>query len=142
MDLDSFTLDGGYIIMNNTWNRQATTGPHKQRIFLKDVNGKTTFGWNWQWGPSTNVVSYPEVLYGDSPWDTYARSAPGIPFLAGAKEVTVDFAVDLEATGIWEAAFYLRTESLSLRGRYSFLYAFEAFNTSPAAFLLPPSSLI
>jgi hypothetical protein len=105
MDFDSFSLDGGYIIMNNTWNRQATTGPHKQRIFLKESGGKAAFGWNWQWGQSTNVVSYPEVLYGDSPWDTNVRSAPGMPFLVGTKEVTIDFAVDLEAKGIYNMAF-------------------------------------
>lgn len=104
-DYATISVDGGYIVINNVWNKGATTGRYRQRIFTKDLNGKTAFGWDWKWGSSYTVVSYPEVLCGDTPWDTTYQSNGGLPFLAGSKDVTVNYNVDLDGTGIFNMAF-------------------------------------
>jgi hypothetical protein len=62
-------------------------------------------GWDWHWGASNSVVAYPEVFYGDTPWDSAQASVPGLPFLAGSKNVSINFNVNLRATGIYNMAF-------------------------------------
>lgn len=104
-DYATISIDGGYIVINNVWNKRATNGRYMQRIFTKEIEGEIAFGWDWKWGSSHTVVAYPEVLCGDTPWDTVHQTRNGLPFLAGTREVVVEYNVDLEGTGIFNMAF-------------------------------------
>ena len=105
-DFASLSLGSGYLLSNNTWNREAAHGPHEQAIFTKSESGRSAFGWQWRWPSSDGVVAYPEVMYGDSPWEAKRRSqAENLPLLVGSRGITVDYDISFEATGICNMAF-------------------------------------
>jgi Glycosyl hydrolase family 12. len=98
-----------YSILNNVWNKvHAAPGPYEEKIFLKNDNGQVTFGWKWQWPMSKDVVAYPEIIYGIKPWDMGRNSytAEGIlPFIAGTKNVTANFNIHFQNSGVCDMAF-------------------------------------
>lgn len=104
-DWASLQIAPGYVLVNNVWNKDAADGPYKQSIFLES-GPNPAFGWTWQW-PSAHgpVVSYPEVIYADKPWDAPRPPMPGFPFKAGTKRMVVDYDISLEATGVYDLAF-------------------------------------
>lgn len=104
-DFASTVIDGRYRLFNNTWNRGASSGRHRQKIFVKDDQGKTVFGWAWKWKDSSAVATYPEIQVGASPWNGEAGPGSGFPFRAGAKNLVVDYDVALEASGSYNLAF-------------------------------------
>ncbi len=111
-DWASVTLDGGYFLYNNVWNKDAAHGPHQQSIFWGAVAEKPAFGWQWHWPSSDGVVAYPEVIYGDSPWDQKPRrAAPLLPLRLGSRRLTVDYDISVEASGICNTAFEFWTVS-------------------------------
>jgi len=102
----STTVGGRYRIFNNGWNAKANTGPHRQKVFVKEVNGKPIFGWVWKWfGGGTDVASYPEIQVGNSPWVGEVAPDSGFPFRVGSKKVVVDFDVSMHASGSYDLAF-------------------------------------
>jgi len=104
-DFDSTVVNGRYRLFNNAWNRGATTGRYRQKIFVNDDNGKTLFGWAWKWRDSSGVASYPEIQVGQSPWNGEAAPDSGFPFKVGTKKVIVNYDIALEATGSYNLAF-------------------------------------
>jgi hypothetical protein len=104
-DFDATVVNGRFRLFNNVWNRGATTGRHRQEIFVKDDNGKTLFGWAWKWRDSMGVATYPEVQVGQSPWNGEAAPDSGFPFQAGTKKLVVNYDIALEATGSYNLAF-------------------------------------
>src|SRR5512138_3714132 len=104
-DFATTVVDGRYRINNNTWNKGATTGRHRQKIFVNDDQGKPVFGWAWKWRDSSGVATYPEVQVGVSPWNGEAGKDSGFPFLAGSKKLTVDYDITLNAAGSYNLAF-------------------------------------
>jgi hypothetical protein len=104
-DFASTVINGRFRILNNTWNKGATTGRHRQKIFVNDDKGKTIFGWAWKWRDSSGVVSYPEVQVGFGPWNGEVAPGSGFPFLAGSKQLTVDYDITLTASGAYNLAF-------------------------------------
>ena len=100
-------MDGGYVLSNNIWNKGATTGPFTESIYRDVQDGIPVFGWEWQWPSSSNVVSYPEVIYGDKPWGPDLNLVPGFPFLVGSRNITARFDITLEARGFYNMAFEL-----------------------------------
>jgi hypothetical protein len=104
-DFASTVVNGRFRVVNNTWNKGATTGRYRQKIFVNDDGGKTIFGWAWKWRDSTGVATYPEVQVGYSPWGGEAAPDSGFPFLAGTKQVTVDYDITLTAGGAYNLAF-------------------------------------
>jgi Glycosyl hydrolase family 12 len=105
-DFASLSLDGGYLLSNNAWNRDAAHGPHQQAIFRREIEGKTVFGWQWRWPSSDGVVAYPEVIYGDSPWDRKPRKqAADLPLRVGSRSIIADYEISFEASGICNLAF-------------------------------------
>src|ERR1035437_2342295 len=66
-DYASTIVGGRYRLLNNVWNKGATTGRYRQKIFVNDDNGKPVFGWAWKWRDSSGVVAYPEIQTGHSP---------------------------------------------------------------------------
>jgi hypothetical protein len=104
-DFASTVVNGRYRLLNNVWNKGATTGRYRQKIFVNDDRGKTIFGWTWKWRESGGVVSYPEVYVGKSPWNSEATLDPGFPFQAGTKKLIASYDIALEATGMYNLAF-------------------------------------
>jgi hypothetical protein len=104
-DFASTVVGNRYRVFNNSWNRGATTGRHRQKIFVNDDNGKPVFGWAWKWRDSSGVATYPEVQVGVSPWNGEAGPDSGFPFRAGTKKLTVNYDVTLEASGSYNMAF-------------------------------------
>jgi hypothetical protein len=86
-DYASTIVDGRYRLFNNVWNKGATTGHYRQKIFVNDENGKAVFGWAWKWRDSSAVVTYPEIQVGQSPWASEASPDEGFPFQTGAKKL-------------------------------------------------------
>lgn len=106
-DYALIVLNGGYVLSNNVWNKGATSGPYEQAVFEETVKGKPAFGWQWRWPSSTNVVSYPEVIYGDKPWDKPMGLVAEFPFKAGSKSITTEFDITIGASGVYNLAFEL-----------------------------------
>ena len=104
-DFASVVVGNRYRVFNNTWNKGASSGRHRQKIFVNDDHGKPVFGWVWKWHSSTGVATYPEVQAGVSPWNGEAGPDSGFPFRAGTKKLVVSYDVDLQATGAYNLAF-------------------------------------
>jgi hypothetical protein len=94
-----------YRLVNNVWNKGATTGRYRQKIFVNDDNGKPVFGWVWKWRDSSGVATYPEVQVGVSPWNGEAAPDSGFPFQAGTKKLVANYDIDLRASGAYNLAF-------------------------------------
>jgi hypothetical protein len=104
----AMTVGDRYRIFNNGWNIKANTGPHRQKVFVKEANGKFIFGWAWKWfggGTGTEVASYPEIQVGHSPWVGEVSPDSGFPFRVGSKKVVVDFDISMRASGSYNLAF-------------------------------------
>jgi hypothetical protein len=104
-------VDGRYRLFNNVWNKGATSGRYRQKIFLKEENGKSVFGWIWKWRESDTVVSYPEILAGHSPWQGEIIPNSGFPFQVGTKRLVANYDVTVNATGSYNLAFEFWTVS-------------------------------
>jgi hypothetical protein len=102
-------LSGGrYRVLNNVWNKNAATGPRVQRVFLESLDGSEGFGWQWNWtNRSHMVVAYPEVVYGDKPWDEPSGVVSPFPVRAGGARITADFHAAVRTTGVCNMAFSL-----------------------------------
>jgi hypothetical protein len=102
----STVVGNRYRILNNPWNAKASTGPYRQKIYVKELNGKPIFGWAWRWWDSKGaVVSYPEIQIGDSPWTGPVSADSGFPFRIGSKSLKVDYDIDMHASGQYNLAF-------------------------------------
>jgi endoglucanase len=110
-DWAGILLDNGCVVSNNVWNKAAAVGDFGQQIFLKEVAGEKLFGWQWIWPSSGSTLAYPEVIYGDKPWDAQTGRIAALPFLAGTKNITVNFDIDLFTTGISKMNFTLMVVS-------------------------------
>lgn len=99
--------DGQCAVVNNTWNKAGAGKGFKQSVFLEDVSGKQTIGWRWRapWHFPPHVVSQPEIICGNKPWDPKTRPDAGFPFRAGTKRITADFDVSLRARGVYNMSF-------------------------------------
>ena len=104
-DFTTTIVDGRFRLFSNPWNRGATTGHHRQKIFVNDDKGKTIFGWVWKWRDSSGVATYPEVQVGVSPWNGEAAPNSGFPFLAGTKKLVANYDIAMEASGSYNLAF-------------------------------------
>lgn len=104
-DFASTVVNGRYRLFSNTWNKGATNGRHRQKIFVNDDHGRPIFGWVWRWRDSSGVATYPEVQAGYSPWNGEVVPNSGFPFLAGSKQLVVDYDIALEASGSYNLAF-------------------------------------
>jgi Glycosyl hydrolase family 12 len=100
---------GKCAVVNNTWNRAAAGKGFEQSVFLADVSGSQAIGWRWRapWHLLPRVVSLPEIICGNKPWDAKTRPNDGFPFPAGTKRLTAEFEVNLRAQGVYNMAFSL-----------------------------------
>jgi hypothetical protein len=108
----STVIGDRYRIHNNPWNAKASGGSYRQKIYVKELNGKPIFGWAWRWWDSKGaVVSYPEIQVGDSPWTGLVSENSGFPFRIGTKSLKVDYDIDMHASGQYNLAFEFWTIS-------------------------------
>ena len=95
---DTIQLDSEYILINNEWNAAAASPPYSETVFTGDSDGIPFFGWSWSWNNSNRwtVLTYPEVLYGQSPWSPAGfHSAGFIPVTVGGHTVQSSFDISL-----------------------------------------------
>ncbi len=106
-DWATMQYDTDYMLSNNVWNASAAKGDHLQSIFTETLNGSPAFGWTWDWpATDTAVVSYPEVGYGYSPWNSADwAGTPAIPVQIGTKDITANFNITSSHTGSFDLAF-------------------------------------
>ncbi len=99
--------DNGCVLVNNVWNKTAAPKNFEQEIFLADLGGKKVRGWRWRsgWQFPPTVVSQPQLVCGDKPWDKPEHPLPGFPFRAADTNLTVNFRLDMKATGTFNMAF-------------------------------------
>jgi hypothetical protein len=93
--------------VNNVWNKTAAGNALNQGVFIEEVGGSKIVGWRWRspWHLIPRVVSQPQIVCGDKPWDEPLRLRREFPFKAGSKHVTADFRIKLQASGTCNMAF-------------------------------------
>ena len=98
----------GCVLANNVWDPKATPAGFSQSVFLEKRGDETLPGWRWNApGERSAVLSMPEIICGDKPWDTPLRLRSEFPFHAGAKRLQASFDIDLKAEGRYDMAFSL-----------------------------------
>jgi hypothetical protein len=105
-DWSFFMVDGSYKVVNNVWNK-GRIKKYSQTIYLFDENGAPVIGWDWVWPFGSNVVAYPEIVIGEKPWDPYSGNIADFPFSVGSKNISVDYDIDISASGVYNIAFSL-----------------------------------
>jgi hypothetical protein len=95
------------ILANNVWNRRAAGQAFEQEVFVEDLKGKRTLGWRWNvtWKMRHTVVSYPELICGNKPWDEPVGFFRGLPFHPGDRQLSADYNIQLRASGNYNMAF-------------------------------------
>ena len=97
---------GNYILNNNVWNK-GDRMDYTQCIFAQSTTPPTTMGWRWDWpGDAREIQAYPEVMFGDSPWDAEPPTG-GLPLPVSDRDLLVTYTASIEATGKWNVAFDL-----------------------------------
>lgn len=98
---------GKYRVINNVWNKGIASGAFQQKVFLETLDGKDAFGWQWSWPSARDVMAYPEVAYGDKPWDPTSGIPSEFPFQVSSRKLAVRYDIRLTATGTYTMAFTL-----------------------------------
>lgn len=94
---------GEYILNNNVWNKGDRTD-YTQCVFAQSTTPPTVMGWRWDWpGNAREIQAYPEVMFGDSPWDAEPPTG-GLPLPVSARDLLVTYDASIEATGQWNVA--------------------------------------
>jgi hypothetical protein len=93
--------------VNNVWNKDVSGPELQQEIFVEDLGGKPTFGWRWRapWQTWSSVASFPELICGAKPWGKPYLAISGLPFHPGARRLSADYTLRLEATGSYDMSF-------------------------------------
>lgn len=98
----------GCVLVNNVWDAKAVPAGFSQSIFLERHGNGMVPGWQWNVPtPGPAVLSMPEMICGDKPWDAPRNLRRDFPFRAGEKAPSVTFDAGLEATGRYNMAFSL-----------------------------------
>jgi hypothetical protein len=100
--------DSGCVLVNNVWDTSMTPDGFSQSIFVERHGEKMLPGWNWNApGTRSTVLSMPEVVCGDKPWDAPLKLRSEFPFHPGEARLRADFDVGLQAQGRHNMAFSL-----------------------------------
>lgn len=97
------------VLQNNVWNKLAAGRGFEQEIFLGKDEGNRVIGWRWRspWQVLPIVVSQPELVCGDKPWDEPKHLNPSFPLLAGSRRIMANFDIRLHGSGTYNTAFSL-----------------------------------
>jgi hypothetical protein len=108
---DDPSLPGGCGLVDNRWNQvHAASGPNAERVFVEDLAGGTpAFGWQWVWPTGADVVTYPEVVCGNKPWDMgaggeFQLTDPHV-FQPARTALSADYHLAFRSTGTHNIAF-------------------------------------
>jgi len=94
---------GEYKLFNNVWGKENITS-YKQKIFTFKTENGARMGWQWSWPSDTRrVVAYPEIMYGQGPWQSYSTSKK-LPAKVSDVNLTVSYDFSLDATGFYNVA--------------------------------------
>ena len=96
---------GKYRVINNVWNKAIASEAFQQEVFLETLDGKEAFGWQWSWPRARDVMAYPEIVYGDKPWDPPSGLPSEFPFQVSSRKMAVRYDIRLTATGTYTMAF-------------------------------------
>jgi hypothetical protein len=96
-----------YRVINNVWNKNIARGAYQQKVFLEMLDGKGAFGWQWSWPRGRDVMAYPEVVYGDKPWDPPSGVPSEFPFQVSSRKMAVRYDLRLTVTGTYSMIFTL-----------------------------------
>ena len=99
-------IDGPYRYVNNEWGSANASGSFEQCVLKREAAGGSEYGWTWSWpGKQSDVLAYPEAIYGWKPWSGGPSTDPRFPFrVADMRGLTLNFNVELEATGFYDLA--------------------------------------
>ena len=97
---------GASLVQNNTWGWN-----HPGEIPPQSISGPPgdPVGWTWDWpgADASKVIAYPEVIFGKKPWSA-ASTSPLLPAkISALGSVMVNYAIDVNATGVFNTAFDL-----------------------------------
>jgi hypothetical protein len=97
------------VLQNNVWNKPAGGRGFEQEVFLGTDEGNRVVGWRWRspWQLLPRVVSQPELVCGDKPWDEPQHLNTSFPLAAGSRRITADFDIKLHGSGTYNMAFSL-----------------------------------
>jgi len=95
------------ILANNVWNRRSAGQAFEQEVFVEQLGGKRTLGWRWRspWKMRHTVVSFPELICGNKPWDEPIGVFRGLPFHPGDRQISADYNIRLRASGNYNMSF-------------------------------------
>jgi hypothetical protein len=92
---------------NNVWNKRAAEKKAwKQCLIKKQENGKTIYGWFWDWPGNKRVIyAYPQIKLGSSPWaPTPALRQPFPLKMSSLTKLTVTHHLETETNGTHNTA--------------------------------------
>ena len=97
---------GEYQVENNVWNK-GEIDSYQQCVAIEGGMKGVDAGWAWNWpGIRFNVVAYPNVLYGKSPW--LLAPSPSLPMRINEIDcLDVKFRVDQQGSGKGNLSFDL-----------------------------------
>lgn len=96
---------GEFNFINNVWGKKNIKN-YNQSVFKGKLGSAEVFGWEWRWPGLHDVVAYPEILYGQSPWNDYSTTT-NLPMKLGAKPIKASVKADMKYTGTCNLAFDL-----------------------------------
>jgi hypothetical protein len=96
------------VLANNVWDRKQVPEGFSQSVFLESRDGKILPGWRWNApGRRSSVLSMPELICGNKPWDAAQTLRREFSFRPGEKRLQADFDVEVAASGRYNMTFTL-----------------------------------
>ena len=97
--------DSGLVYQNNVWGK-GDIADYEQCLLTRRRDGATEYGWRWRW-PRGNgqVKSYPEVIYGQKPWDAESSTSVLPARIEAIGELSIAYAVEQSAQGTYNLAY-------------------------------------
>lgn len=89
------------VLLNNMWGKaSAGTGPWLQCLQTRQKDGRTDYGWRWQWPTRDGLYAYPEILVGRSPWTGTPTNDPRFPrTVADTPSLLIEYDVESSSEG-------------------------------------------
>jgi hypothetical protein len=131
---------GSYRVENNVWNKGAISNFRQCVGIAASKTGGATAVWEWDWPVSSDnaVRSYPEIIFGQKPWNT--NTAPGqLPrVIDQIKTVRVQTTFTSKHTGAGALAFdmWLTSSNVPVGNqlpiKHELMIWLEAYGMQPA----------
>ena len=88
-------LPTGHLV-NNMWNHaRAGPGAWRQCLQSRVRDGRTEFGWSWQWPERDALYAYPSLVVGRSPWLAVPSNDARFPrSIENTRRLLIDYEVE------------------------------------------------